>query len=299
MARNEPCHVRGGTVELGRVLSGKCAAAVRYETAVGINHDLASREPSVGLEPSAHERSRGVHENFDVIRVQNLSDNILDHDAANLILPDLRGMLRAHEHGRDLPVAHGHLRLPVRTQPWDLPAPTQCLQPMRQRMREYHAARHKLGRFVRGKAIHDSLITSPARFHAPRNVRRLRDDIRKHKKTVVISDVTVYRARDNRIINLRPRSHLPAHKHDAMPTERLNRHATAWVLREARIENRVGNLVAHLVRMTARHGFDGIDGWKIHTNKMRPQGSVDNNYLSRLGRNWHLASVGCRRVTGP
>src|SRR5262249_51305981 len=43
------CGISGGTVDLGRVLAGECAAAMGRRTAVGVDDDLAARQAGIAV----------------------------------------------------------------------------------------------------------------------------------------------------------------------------------------------------------------------------------------------------------
>src|SRR3546814_19332641 len=54
----------GGTVNLGRVLARKGAAAMRSRAAIGVDNDLANRQTSVAIRPANFEKARGIDVNI-------------------------------------------------------------------------------------------------------------------------------------------------------------------------------------------------------------------------------------------
>src|SRR3546814_3925623 len=57
-------YIRGGTVNLGRVLARKNAAAMRSRAAIGVDNDLATRQTSVAIRPANFEKARGIDVNI-------------------------------------------------------------------------------------------------------------------------------------------------------------------------------------------------------------------------------------------
>src|SRR3546814_17775608 len=57
-------YIRGGTVNLGRVLARKSAAAMRSRAAIGVDNDLATRQTSVAIRPANFEKARGIDVNI-------------------------------------------------------------------------------------------------------------------------------------------------------------------------------------------------------------------------------------------
>src|SRR3546814_64370 len=53
-------YIRGGTVNLGRVLARKGAAAMRSRAAIGVDNDLATSQTSVDIRPADFEKARGI-----------------------------------------------------------------------------------------------------------------------------------------------------------------------------------------------------------------------------------------------
>src|SRR3546814_976081 len=57
-------YISGGTVKLGRVLDRKRAAAMRNRAAIGVENDLATRQPSVTIRPANFQKARGIDGNI-------------------------------------------------------------------------------------------------------------------------------------------------------------------------------------------------------------------------------------------
>src|SRR6266508_1208679 len=105
--RGEPCGdhvlgdiargVSGRTIDLGRVLAGECAAAVRRRAAVGIDDDLAAGEPAVALGPADFEAARRIDEVLDLaldeVFRQHRLDDLFDHRFLYLLVGEARLML--------------------------------------------------------------------------------------------------------------------------------------------------------------------------------------------------------------
>ncbi|MPN06632.1 hypothetical protein SDC9_153888 [bioreactor metagenome] len=72
-------HIRGGTVHLARIFTGEGAAAVRTDSAVGIDNDLATGQPGVGMRPAEHKLAGGIDIVFDVVIKQRRRNNLVHH----------------------------------------------------------------------------------------------------------------------------------------------------------------------------------------------------------------------------
>src|SRR5206468_2684512 len=91
--------VRARTVDLCRVLARERATTVASHAAVGVDDDLATSEPAVGVRTAELEDARGVHEDLEVVvcelRRQRRTDHMLDEVAAHLAVDvDARIVLR-------------------------------------------------------------------------------------------------------------------------------------------------------------------------------------------------------------
>ncbi|OMP13799.1 hypothetical protein COLO4_00928, partial [Corchorus olitorius] len=118
--------VGGRTVDLGRVLAGERAAAVRRGAAVGVDNDLAAGQAAVALRTADDEAAGRVDQVFGVLQPflrQHRLDDFFNHRLFDLLVLHFRRVLGrqhhgVHRHRAAIDVAQRHLRLGVRTQPW-------------------------------------------------------------------------------------------------------------------------------------------------------------------------------------
>ena len=61
---NVSCHVGTRTIDFCGILSGKCSAAVRRKTAIGVHHNLSSGESRICFRSTDIETSRRIDQNF-------------------------------------------------------------------------------------------------------------------------------------------------------------------------------------------------------------------------------------------
>ncbi len=118
--------VRGGPVDLGRVLAAERAATVPGHAAVGVDDDLAPGEATVGVRTAELERAGGVDQHLVVVAREHLGhgglDHVLDQVVAHLPVDvDAGPVLARDQHGGErlgptVLVDDAHLRLPVGAQ---------------------------------------------------------------------------------------------------------------------------------------------------------------------------------------
>src|SRR5437667_2921439 len=120
-----PRHVRRRAVHLRRVLARERATAVAAHAAVGVDDDLAAREPAIALGPPHHEAAGGVDEVLGLgvqqARGDDRVDDLLQDVLADGLDLDQAAVLggddhRLHAHGPVALVLHRHLALAVRAQ---------------------------------------------------------------------------------------------------------------------------------------------------------------------------------------
>ncbi|MCY1551354.1 hypothetical protein D9M68_876780 [compost metagenome] len=129
---------------------------------------------------------------------------------------------------------------------------------------------HEFGRLVAGIAEHQALVACAdvqvvvaGVVHALRDVVGLLVVRDQHRTTlvvdavfgVVVADAFQGVARDLNVVDVRVGRDLAGQHHQAGVGQRLGGHAAARVLLEDCIEDRVGNLVSHLVGVAFRDGF--------------------------------------------
>ena len=204
------------------------------------------------------------------------------------VLPEVRldQRLRVHallvlgrdEHALDLDraavlVAHGHLRLAVRPQVRDQLGAAHLGEPVRQLVRERDRHRHELLRLTRGVAEHHALVAGAGhvelvvvrgvgaglvcRVHALRDVGRLLVDGRDHGAavaveavaTAAVADLADRLARDLRNVHVHVGRDLARDHDEPGVHEGLAGHAALRILGHHGVEDAVGDLVGHLVRV--------------------------------------------------
>src|SRR5206468_963856 len=168
--------VRTGAVDLRRVLAREAPAAVAGVAAVGVDHDLAPREPGVGHRPADHEPAGWVDVGADRSAAKlggdHGVDDVLGDVRAQLVDRDLIVVLGREDDVVDpggpavVVVAHRDLDLAVRAQVAELLAAAHFRQPAGQAVRHHDRERHQLGRLVTGEAEHHPRVAGAADVHA-------------------------------------------------------------------------------------------------------------------------------------
>src|SRR5215472_9128109 len=279
-----PAHrVGAAAVHLRRVLAGERAAAVPRHTAVGVDDDLASGEARVAhraadLEPAGRVDQQPVSGRVELEpRDHRFDDVVLDVRREQSLEVDIRRVLRGDDHGvqpdRAVPgVLHRHLGLAVRPQVRDSAGAAHLGQLPRQLVRHHDRQRHQLRGLSAGVAEHQALVAGPlpvilvgalalAEFervrHALGDVRRLRADGDRHaaRGSVValgrrvIADLEYLFAYYTGYIDIGIGSDLAGDVHLPGGDERLHRHPAAQVVLDHGVEDRVTDLIGHLVWM--------------------------------------------------
>ena len=154
-------------VDLGGVLAGECAAAVRGRAAVGVHDDLAAGEPAVALGAADLEGAGRVDQVLDVPLIQILGqhrfDDLLDDGFLDLLVREARPVLSREHDGLDrvglvVHIPDGDLGLGIRAQPRHTPVAAQLGLALDQPMSEINRKRHQLRRLVAGVAEHQALV---------------------------------------------------------------------------------------------------------------------------------------------
>src|SRR5690606_8560400 len=139
--------VRGGAVDLGRVLAGEGAAAVPGVAAVGVDDDLAAGQAGVAHRAADLEPPGGVDQQPVVVGLQPVGGHhrgdhvLLDVGGEELVDVDVRGVLAGDDHGvqpdRGGPVVlDGDLGLAVRAQVGNGPVVPHLGEALGERVRE-------------------------------------------------------------------------------------------------------------------------------------------------------------------
>ena len=146
--------------------------------AVGVDDDLAARQPGVAHRPAEHELAGRVHVDEVALLEPLLVVEVARQDRAQNVLDDVRldhrvgvqplRVLGGDEHAVDLDgpldavlvdlVADGHLGLSVRPQVREDPRLADLREPLADLVREHDRQRHQLRRLARRVAEHHSLV---------------------------------------------------------------------------------------------------------------------------------------------
>lgn len=165
--------VRGGSVDLGPVLSGESSTTVGSPTTVRVDDDLSAGETGVTLRATDDESARRLDVVDGSVVEEVLGDDGLDdllEDLGSEVLGrDLLGVLRGDDDGVDsegndravrlLLVLDGDLRLRVGSEPAERTVSSGSGHRGVELVRERDRQGHHLGRLVRGVAEHDTLVT--------------------------------------------------------------------------------------------------------------------------------------------
>ena len=161
--------IGGRAVDLGRVLAGEGAAAMRSSAAVSIDDDLAPGQPAIAIRTANIEFAGGIDVPDGV-----LGDPVARQRGANIRIDDLKDVLRGqillkvlvrHDDlgdigGLAIAVLHGHLAFGIRAEldRLALTGAAGLAQGLEDLMGIVDRRRHELRRLVAGIAEHDPLI---------------------------------------------------------------------------------------------------------------------------------------------
>ena len=221
---------------------------MRHDPAVGIHHYLAAGQAGVGGKTAEYELSCRVDEYFNVFQItQDWCKEMLDELFSYFFLRNFLIVLCRAERSDDLAIADRHLRLAVGLEPFESFVSPKLLEPSRERVTEDDTKRKHFLCLVGRVSVHDSLIASAARINAHCNIRRLLCNRIKYFQSICVSDVAVYLARYSFKIDFCPGLHLAAEYEGAVAAETLYGNTAVPVLFKARIEYRIGYLIADFV----------------------------------------------------
>ena len=162
-------------------------------------------------------------------------------------------------------ILHRHLALAVRPQVGHQSVLANLAQLMRQLMRQRDRRRHQLRRLVRRIPEHHSLVACATRIHTHGDIARLLVDRRDHRagirvesiQSIVIPDRRDRSAYQALEVHIGLRRNLAGDHYQSGAGQRLARHTAVGILRQAGIENRIGNLVGNLIRMPFGYRLTG------------------------------------------
>ncbi|BAS71861.1 Os01g0323775, partial [Oryza sativa Japonica Group] len=281
-----PGDVGAAPVDLGRVLAGEGAAAVRAPSAVGVDDDLAAGEAGVAVGPADDEAARGVEVEdgllVEVLVGDDRLDDVLLEVGGDLVVGDGLVVLGGDEDGVDadgdhgagvVEVLNGDLGLAVGPEPGAGAVLADLGEAGAELGGEDVAEGHQLGGLVGGVAEHVALVAGAdllgalgeVAVHPLRDVGRLLLDVDEHLAAVGVeadvvgheADAAAGVADDLLVVDGGLGGDLAEHHHHVGLGARLARHLAVGVLGEARVEHRVRHLVAQLVRVTLVHGLGG------------------------------------------
>ena len=160
-------HVRCGTVDLGRILSGEGTASVASHATVRVDDDFTAGEAGVALGAADDEAARGVDQEFGLLGEhlggKDLADHLLDAELLDLLVGNTLGVLGRDDDIDDagrLPVdiLDGDLALRVRAEPLRGAALAEACELSAEAMGIHDRSGHQFGRLVAGVAEHESLV---------------------------------------------------------------------------------------------------------------------------------------------
>ena len=200
------------------------------------------------------------------------------------LLPDVRldlwlahgpGVLRADEdrldlHGPAVAVPHAHLRLRVGPKPVDPPFVPVSREEGREPVGEEDRQRHPFRRLVGGVAEHQPLIAGSPDSNGPADFRSLPGYQLPNGNAVGVegfagirvTDAANHLPRDGRRINRRLGGDLPGNDDVSPLAENLAGHPGIPVGRDMRIQDRVRDEIADLVRVPLGHRLGGEDEFR-------------------------------------
>ena len=192
-------HIGGGAVDLGRVLARIAAAAVTAHPPVGIDDDLPSGKPGIGLGAPSDEPTRGIYVVHDTLRVQELSgddvkDHLLDDILPQLLERDVGAVLCGYHNGvhpsrLTIHILHGHLGFPIRAEVVQDIFLSHLGQSATELMGQHDWHGHHLRGLPGRISEHQPLIAGPLNIHPQRDIRRLFLDGCDHRAGFIVEAV--------------------------------------------------------------------------------------------------------------
>ncbi|MPL97127.1 hypothetical protein SDC9_43315 [bioreactor metagenome] len=271
--------IGGRAVDLGRVLAREGPAAMRRGAAIGVDDDLAAREPRVAIRPADHEGARRVHPPFGLV-----GDPALGQDLADIGLDDRADVGRTlafilvlgREHDRGHAdratalVAHRQLRFRIGAERRLDARFAHLGEATQDRVAVEDRRRHQLGGLVGRVTEHDALIARPVLVDALADMGRLRVQVigevqrRPVELVLLVADVldavahdAVDAAHELGELRLVRQPDLAADDDLVGGGKRLAGDAGVRFLGDQRVEHRIRDAVADLVGVSFRNGFGG------------------------------------------
>ena len=228
--------------------------------AVTVAHDLSAGYACVGKGAADDEGAGRVDQHLEVT-VQAIVCSGGDHgaakDDAQRLRRDIFAVLTADEEGVDpvLLIVEGDLSLCI----WAKVREIDATQDFQRMGGNHERQRHQLRRFIGGIAINNPLIASASQINALGDVcALLRNQAGHHIQTDVWKTDALERILRQRFeIRRMLGSDLTGNDDLVILDHTLDGHTAIWVMIQAVGDNRIGDLVANLVRMSAGHLFTG------------------------------------------
>jgi hypothetical protein len=271
--------IGGGAVDLGRVLAGEGAAAMRRGAAIGVDDDLAAGQPGIAVGTADDEAPGRI--DVEVILVahpalgQRRKDERAD-DLAHFGLLELGAVLRRDDdrggaHRLAVDVLQADLALGVGAEERRLAGMAGIRQRLEDGMRVVNRRRHQLRRLGAGIAEHDALVAGAlvlvaGGIDALRDIGRLLVNVAGDLRHVpveaflLVADILDRLARhlDQPVAtDIAGSAHLAGEDDAIRRRQGLDAAARLRIGGEKGVDYGIGNAVANLVRMPLAHGLAG------------------------------------------
>src|SRR6266851_837151 len=277
-------------VDLGRILAGEGAAAMRRGAAIGVDDDLATGKSRIAVRATDNEAAGWVDVEMVLIAHPALGQDLHDvgaDDLAHFLLLDLGAVLRRDDNrgGADrlaIDIAQAELALGVRAEERRLAGMTVVRNRLEDGVVIEDRRRHQLRRLAAGIAEHDALVAGALIFVASR-VDALRDigGLLVHvagnfrhvpmEAFLLVTNLAngVARHFDQPVATDAARAPHLAGEDDAIGRRQgLDAAARLWIGGKKRVDYGIGNAIADLVGMALAHGLAGK-----HVIALRHRGS--------------------------
>ena len=278
------CCIGCASVNLGAVLSGESAAAVARHSAVSVDDDLAAGEACVAGRSADHESACRIDEELGVlidhIRRKDLVKDILLDVSVDLLLIRIVRVLRGENNRLKsaglsvLIVLHGDLCLSVGSEIRERSVLSDFRELSGQLVRQVDRIRHIAFALIGSISEHHALVARTDRLellighfvllclkgavHAHRDIRGLlvktHNDLAgirvESESRIRVADFPNRFSCDLLVVDCGARRDLSADQDETRAGSCLAGHPAARILRHARVEDRVGDRITHLIGMS-------------------------------------------------
>ena len=290
-------------IDLRGILAAERAAAVRGRAAIGVDDDLATRQPGVTVWPADHEAARRVDVPGGFVRQEAVWKNVGDHalDVALerrlfLALVVAFGVLGGNHHGSAghwlaVAIAQRHLALGVGFEERRSARFAVLCHAVQDLVAVIERSGHQIVGFVAGETEHDALVARAfvlvaAGIDALRDVRALAVQVvlegqRFPVKAVLLVTDFAHGAADDlfdlfecaidpvTVLEHALATDLTGEHHALRRRQRFAGDARFGILGEEQVDHGVGNLVGDLVRVALGHAFGSEQVIGTHINPSR------------------------------